>query len=205
MKNKNFLKLLVALIIPQLFGIVGSLFTDLSVNGWYNSLLKPAFNPPNWLFGLVWPILFLLMGIAVFLVWKKGLNKKEEKFAIGLFIFQLFLNLFWSFIFFTLKNPGIALTELISLWFAVLASMIAFWQISKPAGWLMLPYIVWITFAGVLNYSIWNLNINSNIQAPIASYEIQLDSGDKIKIKRETFNNDMVTDESTIIEINVAD
>ena len=205
MKNKNFLKLLVALIIPQLFGIVGSLFTDFSVNSWYNELIKPSFNPPNWIFGVVWPTLFLLMGVAVFLVWKKGLNKKEEKFAIALLYFQLFVNCLWSFIFFNLKNPGIALTELVSLWFAILATLIAFWQISKPAGYLMLPYIIWVTFAGVLNYSIWDLNINSSIQAPVASYQIQIDSGDKIKIKKESFDNDSVINETTIIEINVAD
>ncbi len=171
MKINNFAKLIIALIVPQLFAVVGSLFTNASLVGWYDLLEKPSFNPPNWLFGPVWTLLFLLMGIAAFLVWKNGLQKKEVRFALVLFIFQLSLNLFWSFIFFGLKNPGIAFTEIISLWFAILATILAFYQVNKVAGYLLIPYILWVSFAAFLNYNIWHLNMNTNIQVPIASQE----------------------------------
>jgi tryptophan-rich sensory protein len=158
MKKANLLKLMIALIIPQIIAIMGSLFTTPEIGTWYVDLVKPSFNPPSWLFAPVWTSLFILMGIAAYLVWRKGLDKKENKSALLIFIFQLSLNLFWSFIFFTLHNPGVAFTEIISLWFAILATIIAFFQISKAAGYLLIPYILWVTFAAFLNYNIWQLN-----------------------------------------------
>lgn len=158
MKKSNVLKLIIALIIPQIIGIMGSLFTTPEIGTWYADLAKPSFNPPSWLFGPVWTALFILMGIASYLVWRKGLEKRENKSALLIFVFQLALNLFWSFIFFALHNPGVAFTEIISLWFAILATIIAFFQISKVAGYLLIPYILWVSFASVLNYSIWQLN-----------------------------------------------
>ncbi len=193
MKNTNFIKLIVALIIPQLFAIIGSLFTRASVDGWYSLIEKPVFNPPNWVFGPVWTILYILMGVAAFLIWRRGLEKKEVRFALLIFLFQLALNLFWSFIFFGLQNPGIALTEIISLWFAILATILSFYQINKVAAYLLIPYILWVTFAAFLNYSIWNLNINANISAPIAGIEIDLED------QTEVINN------GTIIEIDFED
>jgi tryptophan-rich sensory protein len=158
MKKNNFLKLIIALIVPQVFAIIGALFTSSSVNDWYLILQKPAFNPPSWIFGPVWTALYLLMGVAAFLIWRKGLAKKELRFSITIFIFQLGLNLFWSFIFFGLQNPGIAFTEIISLWFAILATILAFYQISKAAAYLLIPYILWVSFAAFLNYNIWQMN-----------------------------------------------
>lgn len=190
MKNKNFLKLIIALIIPQLFAIIGSLFTTTSIGSWYSLIEKPAFNPPNWVFAPVWTILYLLMGIAAFLVWRQGLDKKEVRSALIIFLFQLTLNLFWSFLFFGLENPGIAFTEIISLWFAILATILAFFQISKVAAMLLIPYILWVSFAAFLNYSIWNLNMNANIIAPVA------DSNSEIRINNNVINED------TVIEIN---
>ncbi|MBN2854524.1 tryptophan-rich sensory protein [Patescibacteria group bacterium] len=197
MKNKNFIKLIVALIIPQLLAIVGSLFTSTGPNSWYNLIEKPAFNPPNWVFGPVWTLLYILMGISAFLIWRRGLRKKEVRFALLIFIFQLVLNLFWSFIFFGLENPGIAFTEIISLWFAILATILSFYQVNKVAAFLLIPYILWVSFAAFLNYSIWNLNINTNISAPIAGIEIDLENEN---------NSNLINEEpETIVEINFED
>ena len=158
MKINNFVKLIIALVVPQIFAILGSIFTQSSIGSWYSLIEKPVFNPPNWIFAPVWTTLYILMGVAAYLVWKKGLKKKEQRFVILIFIFQLCLNLFWSYLFFFLKNPGIAFTEIISLWFAILATIIAFYQFNKWSAYLLLPYILWVSFAAVLNFNIWQLN-----------------------------------------------
>lgn len=168
MKNKNFFKLIVSLAVPQIVGLLGSVFTQTQVNSWYAYVEKPFFTPPNWIFAPAWISLYLLMGISFFLVWRKGLKTREVKFALLIFIFQLILNLFWSFIFFFLKNPGIAFTEIISLWFAILATILAFYQISKRSAYLLIPYIVWVTFAAILNLSIWMLNSGNE---PVNNYQ----------------------------------
>jgi len=141
-------------------GIGGGVFTAKAIPTWYTKLKKPSFNPPNWIFGPVWTLLFILMGIAAFLVWRQGFDKKEVKTALGIFIFQLFLNLFWSIIFFGIHNPAVAFTEIISLWSAILALILAFYQISKTSAYLLIPYILWVSFAAYLNYAIWQLSIH---------------------------------------------
>ncbi|HCC22133.1 TspO protein [Candidatus Uhrbacteria bacterium RIFOXYC2_FULL_47_19] len=158
MKLNNILKLIIAITVSQLAGVVGSFFTIPSVPTWYAGIVKPALNPPAWLFGPVWTTLFVLMGVAAFLVWNKGLDRKGVKIALGIFLGQLVLNTIWSIVFFGLHSPGGALTEIIFLWLAILATIIAFAKISKPAAWLLLPYILWVSFAAYLNYSIWILN-----------------------------------------------
>lgn len=158
MKNNRFLKITLAIIICELAGIIGSIFTSPSIDGWYASIVKPELNPPSWVFGPVWTTLFALMGIAVFLIWEKGLSHKGVKFALGIFTVQLVLNIFWSIIFFGLHSPGGAFIEIIFLWLAILATIVSFVKISKLAAWLMIPYIIWVSFAMYLNYSIWILN-----------------------------------------------
>ena len=158
MKINNILKLVIAIVISELAGVLGSLFTMPSIPTWYATLIKPALNPPSWVFGPVWTMLFILMGIAAFLVWKRGLNRKDVKIALIVFIGQLALNALWSIIFFGLHNPGIAFIEIIFLWLAILATIIVFSKISRPAAWLLLPYIIWVSFAAYLNYSIRILN-----------------------------------------------
>lgn len=158
MRINNFFKLVIAIIVSELAGIIGSVFTTPSIAGWYASLVKPALNPPAWVFGPVWTTLFALMGIAAFLVWRKGLDRKDVKIALVLFVGQLVLNALWSIIFFGLRGPGGALIEIVFLWLAILAMIIAFAKISKTAAWLLMPYILWVSFAGYLNYSIWMLN-----------------------------------------------
>lgn len=158
MKINNWTKLLVTVIGSELAGIIGSVFTVSSIPTWYATLNRPPLSPPNWLFGPVWTTLYALMGIAAFLVWKKGLDRKDVKLALGIFLGQLVLNSLWSIIFFGLQNPGAALVEIIFLWLAIVATIIAFAKISKSAAWLLLPYLLWVSFAAYLNYSIWTLN-----------------------------------------------
>lgn len=158
MNIKTFFKLIFAIIIAESAGIIGSLFTFSSIPTWYTTIIKPTFSPPNWIFGPVWTTLFALMGIALFLVWQKGLHRKDVKVAITIFFVQLLLNTFWSIIFFGNQNIGGAFLEIIFLWLAILATIIAFFKISKLAGYLLLPYIAWVSFAAFLNYTIWTLN-----------------------------------------------
>ena len=166
MKINNTFKLIITIVVSELAGIIGSVFTTPSITGWYAGIVNPAINPPAWVFGPVWTTLFALMGIAAFIVWEKGLDRKDVKIALGIFIGQLVLNTLWSIIFFGsttltingLNNIGIAFIEIIFLWLAILATIIAFYKISKPAAWLLAPYILWVSFAMYLNYAIWALN-----------------------------------------------
>lgn len=154
MERKDYLVLLVFLALPQLAGFIGSIFTRMSVSTWYVTLQKPVFSPPNWIFSPVWITLFLLMGIAAFLVWKK----EGIKLALGIFFVQLALNTLWSILFFGLQSPLLAFIEIIVLWFAILATIILFWKVSRTAAYLLLPYVLWVSFAAVLNFSLFWLN-----------------------------------------------
>lgn len=136
---------------------IASLYTTPAIPGWYASLQKPAWNPPNWLFGPVWTLLYLSMAVAVWLVWR------ERGFAGAalphtLFVVQLILNALWSIIFFGWRRPDLALVEIFFLWAAIFATMLSFWRVSQAAAWLIWPYLLWVTFAGFLNLSIWRLN-----------------------------------------------
>ena len=158
MKTNSLGKLIISIAVPELAGIIGSVFTVPSIAGWYAGIVKPALNPPAWVFGPVWTALFALMGISAFLIWKKGLERRDVKIALCIFIGQLILNTLWSVIFFGLRSPAGAFVGLVILWLAILATIIAFAKISRPAAWLLVPYILWVSFAGYLNYSIWQLN-----------------------------------------------
>ncbi|MFA6459292.1 MAG: TspO/MBR family protein [Candidatus Paceibacterota bacterium] len=156
MNNK--LKLIVSIVISELAGILGSIFTVSAIPTWYASLTKPALNPPSWIFGPVWTTLYALMGIAAFLVWKKGWDRKDVRKALAVFGLQLVLNAVWSTIFFGLHSPLWALIDIALMWLAIVWTMILFYKISKPAMYLLVPYILWVSFASYLNYSIWMLN-----------------------------------------------
>ena len=158
MKINNTFKLIIAIVVSELAGVIGSIFTVSAIPTWYASRAKPALNPPAWVFGRVWTTLYALMGVAAFLIWKKGWEKKEVKVALGIFGIQLVLNALWSVIFFGLHSPGAALINIIFLWLAILATMIVFAKISRPAAWLLAPYILWVSFAMYLNFSILMLN-----------------------------------------------
>jgi len=141
----------------QLAGIIGSLFTTSSIPTWYATLIKPSFNPPNWIFAPVWIFLYLLMGISFYLIWIKS-NNPNFSFLMSVFLLQLVLNAFWSIIFFGLKSPLFAFVEIIVLWLTILICIILFFRISKISSYLLIPYILWVTFAAVLNFAIWKLN-----------------------------------------------
>ncbi len=159
MKIKNIPKLVYSIVICQLAGIIGSFFTFPSISTWYVALEKPSFNPPNWVFSPVWITLFILMGISLYLVWGSGAKTRYVKIALTLFGIQLALNALWSIIFFGLKSPFYALIELVILWVAILATIFKFFNISKTAAYLLIPYILWVSFAAVLNFSIWVINL----------------------------------------------
>lgn len=158
MKIKNPIKLIISLLICQLAGLIGSVFTMSKIPTWYKTLVRPELAPPNWVFGPVWTTLFILMGIALYLVWKQGTDKKDVRVALYIFGSQLILNVLWSIIFFGLQNPGAAFVEIISLWITILLSIIYFYKISKPASYLLIPYIAWVSFASYINFMIWWLN-----------------------------------------------
>lgn len=154
----KFFKLIFALLICQAAGGIGSLFTIPAIDSWYADLNKPSFNPPNWLFSPVWITLFVLMGIALYLVLVKDLSQEKVKTALFLFFTQLTFNTLWSVLFFGLKSPLFGFIEIILLIILVLATIFQFVKISKPAALLLVPYLLWIIFAAFLNFSIWQLN-----------------------------------------------
>jgi benzodiazapine receptor len=125
---------------------------------WYSTLSKPFFTPPSWLFGPAWTVLYILMAISAFLVWKKGFEKKQVKSALKLFAIQLVLNLSWSPVFFGAHNPLLALVIIVVMWIFILKTILAFGKIDKIASYLLYPYIAWVSFASILNFSIWILN-----------------------------------------------
>jgi benzodiazapine receptor len=154
-KLKEAGKLVLSVVICQLAGVFGSLFTMPAIPTWYASLNKPSFAPPGSVIGTVWLILYTLMGISLYLVWTA---KKEKKLAISVFGFQLFLNALWSFLFFGLKSPLYGLTCIILMWISILATIILFYKIEKKAAYLLVPYLLWVSIATLLNYLILMLN-----------------------------------------------
>ena len=157
MKKENMLKLVFSIIICQAAGLIGALFTSSSVGSWYSTIQKPAFNPPNWIFGPVWTTLYILMGVSLYVILTKRRNRKV-KIGLTLFGIQLVLNSLWSFLFFGLERPLFGLIEIPILWVFILLTIIQFWKIDKKASYLLIPYLLWVTFAAVLNYYIWFLN-----------------------------------------------
>jgi translocator protein len=138
-------------------GGLGAIATTPEIDGWYRTLAKPAWNPPDSVFGPVWTTLFILMGIAGWLVWKPA-GFKAAAMPLTLFGVQLVLNVAWSWIFFGMHQPGWAFVEIVVLWLAIVATTLAFFRRSQIAGWLLVPYLAWVSFAAVLNFTIWRLN-----------------------------------------------
>lgn len=155
---KNPIKLLISFFICQLAGIIGSIFTASSVKSWYRTLNKPLFTPPSCLITFVWTILFVLMGLSLFFIWKKFPEDKRTKKGLFIFILQLVFNILWSALFFGLKSSLLGFVDIIILWVLILITILNFFRISKLAGLLLIPYILWVSFAGILNFAIWILN-----------------------------------------------
>ena len=157
-KARDILKLVISIVACQCAGLIGSIFTTPAIPTWYAALDKPPFTPPNWLFAPAWGTLYLLMGIAAFLIWRKGLDKEGVKPALVIFLVQLILNALWSVIFFGFKSPIAGAIAIIVLWVAILFTILRFFRLSVAAGSLLIPYILWVSFAAALNISIWMLN-----------------------------------------------
>lgn len=153
------IKLIVSLVICGVAAYSGSLFTTPKITTWYARLVKPSFNPPEWIFGPVWTALYLLLGVAAFIIWQQGLDQLRVKRALMAFLLQLVLNVLWSFVFFGMESTLGGLILIIVLWGAILLTVILFFRQSRQAGWLLIPYIVWVTFATVLNAAIFALNL----------------------------------------------
>lgn len=145
--------LAVWIILPLLAGAIGSRFQP---GEWYAGLDKPSWNPPSWVFGPVWTTLYIMMGIAAWLVWDR--HRRAARTALMLFVVQLAVNAAWSWLFFGVESPGLALADIVLLWVLIVATTVAFWRLRTVAGVLLLPYLAWVTFATALNFQIWRLN-----------------------------------------------
>lgn len=154
----KYAKLVISVLIPLLVGFIGGFATSNSVSGWYVELNKPVFNPPNWIFGPVWTLLYIMMGVSLYLVWNSKAKVKEKKKVFWIFGIQLVLNLLWSLIFFGAHMIPFAFFEIILLWISIILNIIFAYKISKPAGYLLVPYLLWVSFASVLNFSLMILN-----------------------------------------------
>ena len=158
LKRLDKVKLVLSILLPQLVGIVSGLASVGGTREWYDTLVKPSFTPPTWVFGPAWTLLYFMMGIALYLVWRKGLSESGAKSALVFFLVQMALNGFWSPLFFGMQAPGLALIDIILLWCAVVVTIYLFFRQNKIAGMLLIPYWAWVTFATLLNYSFWQLN-----------------------------------------------
>ncbi|WP_378186383.1 TspO/MBR family protein [Aquimarina sp. W85] len=156
--KKKLIRISIAVCICLAIGILSGIVTQSGMSTWYPALIKPAFTPPKWVFGPVWIILYCLMGIAAGIVWSRGFYHKWVKVALYHFGFQLLLNAAWSILFFGLRSPILAFLDITALFILVLFTIKWFKVVNKIAAYLLIPYAVWIAFAAILNYSIWQLN-----------------------------------------------
>ncbi|MGQ9695829.1 MAG: TspO/MBR family protein [Thermodesulfobacteriota bacterium] len=158
MKINKLIKLIISILLCQLAGVIGSFFTTPAIPTWYQTLIKPFFTPPNWIFAPVWISLYFLMGLSLFLVWTKKEEDSRAGKAIIIFFVQLILNALWSISFFGFRSPFLGFLNIVLLWLAILWTMQKFLKISNAGGLLLLPYFLWVSYAAVLNFSLWILN-----------------------------------------------
>jgi translocator protein len=155
---KKIIRLVIAIALCELAGVIGALFTSPSIPGWYAGLVKPSFNPPNGVFGPVWTTLYALMGIAAWLIYEKGLKGAKVHRALSIFVAQLIVNVLWSIMFFGAHQILGAFVLIVTLWLLIAATMQLFWKVSKAAAALLVPYLIWVSFAAVLNVMLYVLN-----------------------------------------------
>jgi translocator protein len=152
------MKLVYSIAIPLFVGLCAALFTAQGIHGWYLQIARPSFTPPNWIFGPVWSLLYILMGVSLYLIWKEPVGKPFRRTSLVLFSLQLTFNFLWSIFFFFGHHPGIALIDMAALYVSIVAMIVICIQVRVSAGLLQVPYIFWVSFAAVLNYAIWQLN-----------------------------------------------
>jgi len=155
-RTNSVLTLIICIAIPLVAGSVSGMLTS-KTDGWYDSLTRPSFNPPGYLFGILWPVLYILMGISLYLIWKSQPGNLRTM-ALWVFAIQMILNFLWSFIFFRFHRIGWAFAEILLVWISIVVMIIVFYKISRTAGLLQIPYLLWVTFASILNGSYWLLN-----------------------------------------------
>lgn len=158
MKKINWGQMLLFIILCELVGSIGAIFTNPNIPTWYVGLNKASLNPPNWVFGPAWSLLFLLMGVSSYLVFKEGWKKKEVKDAFLIFGVQFFFNIMWSLVFFGGRSPLYGLFVIAVLWLTIILNIVAFWRVNKTAGKLLIPYLLWVSFASYLNLMVYLLN-----------------------------------------------
>jgi len=151
-------KLAICILICQATGIISGFLTNTQNNSWYNTIIKPSWNPRGYLFGPVWTILYLMMAISLWLIWKNATPEPQKFYACSIFAFQLFLNFWWTILFFKMQSPLCAFVEILVMICLIVITIIKFSDISKTAAWLLVPYISWVCFATILNYKLWVLN-----------------------------------------------
>ncbi len=157
MKMNKFLKILVAVSLPLLVGSIAGLATSPNIKSWYAYLQKPVFSPPNWIFGPMWSLLYILMGVGLYMIWESEKGELRTR-ALKFFFIQLAFNFAWSFIFFEFRLIGVAFFEILLVWISVAAMIYTFYPVNKKAALLQIPYILWVTFATLLNGAVWALN-----------------------------------------------
>lgn len=157
--NKKIIQSIVSILGCLSVGIAGALFTTPAIPTWYNTLSKPLFSPPAWVFGPVWTILYIMMGVSLFLVWTKKDGGDTKQKALYIFFAQLLLNAIWSPIFFGLQSPFLGLMIIVLLWATIIININIFSKVSKAAALLLVPYFLWVSFATVLNFALWQLNM----------------------------------------------
>lgn len=157
MKIRSVVKMIISLAIPLVVGAIAGSFTAEAIPDWYATLNRPSFNPPNWLFAPVWTTLYILMGISLYMIWMLPEGKDRNR-ALFIFVVQLALNFIWSFLFFYYKTIGIALVEIVALWCSILLMIILFYRLKPAAGYINIPYLLWVSFAAVLNAAYYTLN-----------------------------------------------
>ena len=158
MEKNELFHLILSIVICQMAGIIGSIFTASSVARWYPTLVKPSFTPPGSYIGLIWIILFTLMGISLFLIWREIPGNPAARIALYFFAAQLIVNVLWNVAFFGMRSPASGFIVIIVLWILILITTVKFWPINKTAALLLIPYIVWVSVAAYLNYLLWILN-----------------------------------------------
>jgi tryptophan-rich sensory protein len=152
-KRFNWKVLIISLVVVYVVAYIGSIFTSSSTGSlWYQNI-KPSITPPNWVFPIVWNVLFFLIALSLYLSWVNSEKKEKPKVAL-IFGLNLFLNILWSLFFFGMRNPELAFFELILLWLSIILAIFSVWRIKEPASYLLIPYLLWVSFAGILNYLI---------------------------------------------------
>jgi tryptophan-rich sensory protein len=149
--------LVVSVALALLVGWLGSMWTTPEIPGWYRTLAKPSWTPPNWVFGPVWTALYVMMAVAAWLIWKPQ-GFAGAPLPLGIYAVQLALNLAWTGIFFAMRQPGPAFAEIVLLWCAILITTRQFWRRQAVAGFLLVPYLIWVTYAAALNFALWRMN-----------------------------------------------